>query len=72
MYICETIRNKQKLNIMQLVVNNIKKESPYARIEKIGKHTYMVIDSADQGRFATDTLKKAENFLAKLLKQAGY
>ena len=43
----------------------------YARIEFNGSKTYMVIDSANQCRFATNTEKKAKNFLARLLKDAG-
>lgn len=42
----------------------------YARIEFNGSKTYMVIDSANQCRFATNTEKKAKNFLARLLKDA--
>lgn len=44
----------------------------YARIEFNGSKTYMVIDSANQCRFATTSQLKAKNFLAKLLKQAGF
>lgn len=43
----------------------------YARIEFNGSKTYMVIDSANQCRFATESEKKAKNFLARLLKSAG-
>ena len=43
----------------------------YAKIEFNGSKTYMVIDSANQCRFATSSEKKAKNFLARLLKEAG-
>jgi len=39
----------------------------YARIEFNGSKTYMVVDSANQCRFATSSEKKAKNFLAKLM-----
>ena len=41
----------------------------YAKITFNGSKTFMVIDSANQCRFATTSEKKAKNFLAKLLKQ---
>jgi hypothetical protein len=44
----------------------------YARIEFNGSKTYMVIDSANQCRFATTSEKKAKNYLARLLKSAGF
>ena len=46
-------------------------QNQYAKIVFNGSKTYMVIDNADQCRLATNSEKKAQNFLAKLLKQAG-
>jgi hypothetical protein len=43
----------------------------YAKVVFNGSKTYMVIDSSNQCRFATNSEKKANNFLAKLLKQSG-
>jgi len=51
---------------------NIKNKVEYATVKMISSKTYAVIDSANQCLFATDTLKKANNFLARLLKNAGY
>jgi hypothetical protein len=42
----------------------------YATIVKT-KSTFMVVDSANQCRFATSSEKKATNFLVKLIKSAG-
>jgi hypothetical protein len=42
----------------------------YAKVVFNGSKTYMVIDSANQCRFASNSEKKANNFLAKLLKEA--
>jgi hypothetical protein len=44
----------------------------YAKIKFNGSKTYMVIDSANQCRFATSSEVKAKNFLKKLLKGAGF
>lgn len=43
----------------------------YATIQFNGSKTYMVIDSANQCRFATSSERKAKNFLKKLLANAG-
>lgn len=50
----------------------MKNQNDYAAIKFNGSSTYMVVDSANQCRFATSSEKKAKNFLAKLLKSAGY
>jgi hypothetical protein len=50
----------------------MKNSNNYARIEFNGSKTYMVIDSANQCLFATQSEKKAKNFLAKVLKNAGF
>lgn len=42
----------------------------YAKIVATGK-SFMVIDSANQCRFATSSELKAKNFLKRLLKDAG-
>lgn len=44
----------------------------YATIIFNGSKTYMVVDSANQCRFATTSERKAKNFLNKLLKSAGF
>jgi len=38
------------------------------RIEFNGSFTYLLIDSAEQCVFTTDTLRKAKNYLSKCLK----
>lgn len=43
-------------------------KTEYATIKQISSKTYAVIDSANQCRFATDTERKAKNFLNRLLK----
>lgn len=43
----------------------------YAKVIFNGSSTYMVIDSANQCRFATISERKAKNFLKKLLANAG-
>ncbi len=50
-------------------INQKTNKMTYAKITFNGSKTYMVIDSANQCRFATTSEKKAKNFLAKLLKQ---
>lgn len=50
----------------------MKNSNNYARIEFNGSKTYMVIDSANQCLFATQSEKKAKNFLANVLKNAGF
>jgi hypothetical protein len=50
----------------------MKNINEYARIEFNSSKTYMIIDSANQCLFATSSERKAKNFLAKLLKSAGY
>ncbi len=57
---------KQKQTPYKMATSN-----KYAKIEFNGSKTYMVIDSANQCRFATSSEKKAKNFLARLLKEAG-
>lgn len=49
----------------------MKNSNEYARIEFNGSKTYMVVDSANQCRFATSSKRKAENFLKRVLKDAG-
>jgi hypothetical protein len=44
----------------------MKNINTYARIEFNGSKTYMIIDTANQCLFATNTEKKAKNFLKKL------
>lgn len=44
---------------------------PYATIFFNGSKTYMVVDSANQCRFASSSERKANNFLKKLLLSAG-
>lgn len=45
-------------------------KTPYATIQFTGKRTFMVVDSANQCRFATSSEKKAKKFLARILKSA--
>jgi hypothetical protein len=57
---------KQNETPIQMTTSN-----KYAKIEFNGSKTYMVVDSANQCRFATSSEKKAKNFLARLLKESG-
>lgn len=50
----------------------MKNANEYATVKQISTNTFAVIDSANQCRFASSSEKKAKNFLAKLLKSAGY
>lgn len=44
------------------------KNQEYATVKQISKNTWAVIDSANQCRFCTNTERKANNFLNRLLK----
>lgn len=46
-------------------------KNEYARIEFNGSKTYMVIDSANQCVYASQSLVKCKNRLARILKNAG-
>lgn len=53
------------------IMKTLKNTNDYARIEFNGSKTYMVIDSTNQCLFSTSSERKAKNFLAKVLKNAG-
>lgn len=46
----------------------MKNSEAYAKIVKMGKSTFAIVDSANQIHFATPSEKQAKNKLAKILK----
>jgi hypothetical protein len=48
------------------------KKKNYASVVAVNSKSFAVVDSANQCLFLTTSEKKAHNFLAKVLKNAGY
>jgi len=69
----KNLRSVNKNTIFVLYKNKeVMEKQQYAKIIFNGSTTYMVVDSANQCRFASSSERKAKNFLAKLLKSAGF
>jgi len=57
--------------IKQLKQNKMTTKKQYAEIIFNGSNTYMVVDSANQCLFATQSERKAKNFLKRVLFSVG-